>query len=416
VGSVTPMSSRRRDDLPGAPPGDETMSAVLPEQLAPGIERLAPWRPPGPSVLELLAGTAAGVGTALARPLVAPPTAAALTPLRARRRSSVPALAPDRREPALAPDRREPARRASAPWITRPGGPRSGPVPHGGGPGAVLDTSLAWRGTGEPDPVGDVPPGLADPGWFGPDSVAWRLHADTSMFVAGLSAFALQALHPLALAGVADHSSFATDFLGRVQRTGEFVQGVVYGTSAEAERHCAAVRRVHRQVVGTAPDGRPYSANDPELLEWVHLGEYAAIAAAYRRFGARPLSDADLDRYVAEVGVVGEAMGVGSPPRSWAELDARLQRFRPSLAVGEQAVVALRFLREPPGLPAAVRPAWRVAFAGATACLPPFARRLLSLPEPSPESLVACRCLVRALAVALGPPPPLVAARSRLGL
>jgi uncharacterized protein (DUF2236 family) len=246
--------------------------------------------------------------------------------------------------------------------------------------------------------------------------VAWRVHADTSMMVAGAAAFALQALHPLALAGVADHGSFTQDFLGRTRRTGEFVSGVVYGTSAEAAARVATVHQVHRRVVGVAPDGRPYSANDPELLAWVHVTEYLAIASAYRRFALLPLSPADLDRYVAEVAVVGRAMGVADPPRTWGELDAAFQRFRPRLAVGEQAARAARILADPPGLPDAARVGWRVMWGGAVACLPPPARRLLHLAEPRRRDLLACRALVRALGVALGPPPPLLAARRRLGL
>lgn len=253
-----------------------------------------------------------------------------------------------------------------------------------------------------------------DSGWFGPESVAWKVHADACLFVAGMTAFALQALHPLALAGVADHSAFATDFLGRVQRTGTFVQGVVFGTAAEAEARCAEVRRLHERVVGVAPDGRPYRADDPELLTWVHLGEYAAIAAAYRRFGLLPLRRVELDAYVAEVARVGEAMEVPDPPRSWADLDAGLQAYRPQLAVGEQAMAAVSFLREPPGLPTALRPAWRLLWAGAVACLPPFAGRLLRLPQPGWAELVACRSLIRAIGVLIGDPPALAAARSRV--
>jgi uncharacterized protein (DUF2236 family) len=255
-----------------------------------------------------------------------------------------------------------------------------------------------------------------DVGWFGPSSVAWKVQADTSMFVAGITAFTLQLLHPLALAGVVEHSSFADDFLGRVQRTGEFLQGVTYGSGAEATRRCAQVRRVHQRVVGTAPDGRPYDAADPALLEWVHLGEYLAIAAAYRRFGAWSLSDTELDAYIAEVAVVAGALAVPDPPRSWAALDAALQRHRPALAVNEQTRSALRFLMRPPGLPAAARPMWRVAWAGSTACLPPWARRILGIADPSAAELVACRSLVRSLGALAGKPPPLVAAEDRLGL
>ncbi|MGH9093551.1 MAG: oxygenase MpaB family protein, partial [Acidimicrobiales bacterium] len=274
-----------------------------------GIEPMPLWLPPAATVAEVLGSAAVELGAVLARPLLTGAAVTALGPLRSRHAGA------------------------------------SAGAPTGGAMGA-----------------GAGPPG--DPGWFGPDSVAWKVQADASMFVAGIAAFALQLLHPLALAGVVDHSSFADDFLGRVARTGTFVQGVVFGSAAEATRHCEQVRRVHTRVVGTAPDGRPYDANDPGLLEWVHLGEYLAIAAAYRRFGAAPLSPAELDAYVAEVAVVGEAVGVAHPPRSWAELDTALQRHRPALAVGEQTAAALRFLVHPPGLPAAARPAWRVAWAG----------------------------------------------------
>lgn len=329
------------------------MVATPSRQMPPGFEPAPVWVPAGPSLRELLGSTAVGAGVAGGRPLIT----AALGAAAARRR----------RGPAARPDT----------------------VGHGQ---------------------------AGDPGWFGPESTAWKVQADTSMFVAGIAAFALQLLHPLALAGVVDHSSFADDFLGRVMRTGEFVQGVVFGDSAEAERRTATVRRVHRRVVGTAPDGRPYDASDPDLLEWVHLGEYLAIAAAYRRFGAQPLSVAELDVYVDEVSVAGTAVGVVDPPHSWAELDAALQRHRPSLAVGEQTIAALEFLRQPPGLPPAARPAWGIAFAGAAVCVPPWARRLLHLTDPSTTALGACRALVRGLGALAGPPPPLLAARARLGL
>ncbi|MGH9035460.1 MAG: oxygenase MpaB family protein, partial [Acidimicrobiia bacterium] len=66
----------------------------------------------------------------------------------------------------------------------------------------------------------------ADLGWFGPASVTWRVHADISMLVAGVAAFALQSLHPRALAGVVDHSSFGDDFFGRTKRTGAYILAV----------------------------------------------------------------------------------------------------------------------------------------------------------------------------------------------
>lgn len=256
--------------------------------------------------------------------------------------------------------------------------------------------------------------GDRDAGWFGPDSVTWRVHADTSMLVAGMTAFALQALHPRAMAGVWDHSAFGGDFFGRTRRTGEFVQGVVYDPSAAAERRCDALRRIHDRVVGETPDGRPYSAGDPELLEWVHVTEYLAIASANRRFAARPMSRSELDTYVAEVARVGAAVGVVDPPRTWAELDAAFRRHAPELGVGEQAATAVRFLENPPFLPAVARPPWRAVWAGSLACLPPLARTLLRTSEPPLPEVAACRALVRAVGRLLGEPLPLRAARQRL--
>jgi uncharacterized protein (DUF2236 family) len=264
-----------------------------------------------------------------------------------------------------------------------------------------------------PNGAGDHPSD-GDLGWFGPDSVTWRVHADSSMLVAGMTAFALQALHPRAMAGVWDHSTFGGDFFGRTRRTGEFVQGVVYEPSAAAEARCTGLRRVHDRVVGHTPDGRPYSAGDPDLLEWVHVTEYLAIASANRRFAAHPMSRAELDTYVAEVARVGSAVGVVDPPRTWAELDAAVRRHAPALGVGEQAATAVRFLENPPFLPAVARPPWRAVWAGTLACLPPLGRTLLRTTEPPLPEVAACRALVRAVGRLLGEPLPLRQARRRL--
>lgn len=292
----------------------------------------------------------------------------------------------------------------------------------GGVVGAVTAPILAGPIFGAMSALGPGPEGrpvvaedAGDPGWFGPDSVAWKVHADPSLLVAGIAAFTLQALHPLAMAGVAEHSAFSDDFLGRTRRTGEFVQGVVFGSSAEAERLCQMVRRVHRPVVGVSPDGRPYAASDPELLEWVHLAEYLAIAAANRRFALTPLTRSELDRYIAEVAVVGEATGVEQPPRSWDELLAALERHRPNLAVGEYAAAGVGFLDDPPILPPAAKPVWRSFWAGANVCLPPVARRLLRLDDPSTLELAACRSALRLFDNLGGDPPDLAAAKVRLG-
>ena len=308
-----------------------------------------PWKPPVPSPLELVAGAGAGVAGQAAAPVV-----------RAALRSGLRSMFRD-------PDAAE-------------------------------------------EPADAVP---GDAGWFGPDSVTWRVHADTSMFVGGIAALAFQALHPLAMAGVSDHSEFDVDPLGRLRRTASFVGTTAYGTSDEAAAACAMVRAVHDSVTGRTPDGRPYSANDPELLDWVHVTEFATFAAAHRRYGARPMSDDELDRYVDEVATVAIELGDPEPPRSWAALDEHLERHRPMLAIGTQARRAMRFLEAPP-LATPATALWPTLFRGAMACLPPWATELWGVERPSTAERAACRAAVRALGALLGRPPGVATAEARV--
>jgi len=215
---------------------------------------------------------------------------------------------------------------------------------------------------------------------------------------------------------VSDHSDFRQDPLGRLRRTAAFVSVTAFGSSAEAERACAAISKIHGRVQGHAPDGRPYSASDPELLDWVHVTEFASFAAAYRRFGGEAMTVGDLDRYIAEVARVGIALGDPSPPRSWAEVDHALERHRPNLCVNEQSRAAWSFLEHAHRvLPPAARPAYRLLFAGAVACLPRWAQRLWRVSPPSTAEIVACRALVRALGAVTGEPPRVARARERAG-
>jgi hypothetical protein len=104
------------------------------------------------------------------------------------------------------------------------------------------------------------------------------------MLIGGISALMLQALHPLALAGVWDHSNFRQDMLGRLRRTSQFISGTTFGSRKDAEWLIEKVRTIHLQVVGHAPDGRPYAASDPDLLTWVHVAEVSNFLAAHLRY------------------------------------------------------------------------------------------------------------------------------------
>ena len=222
------------------------------------------------------------------------------------------------------------------------------------------------------------------PRWFPEGSAIRVVHADAAMFVGGLRALVLQSLHPLAMAGVAGHSGYRGDPWGRLQRTSRFLAATTFGPAADAERQVARVRAVHRKVSGTAPDGRPYRADDPHLLGWVHAAEVDSFLRAHRRFGAVHLTEPQRDEYVAEAGSVAAKLGVRRPPRTVAELADVLAAYRPELAPTAAARDSARFLLLTPPLPLLVRPAYGLIATAAVSMLPAWARRMLRLPPPLP--------------------------------
>ena len=249
----------------------------------------------------------------------------------------------------------------------------------------------------------------ADPGLFDSSSVAWRIHGHRAGLIGGLRALLLQTVHPLAMAGVAQHSDYRHDPWGRLHRTGGFIAVTTYGTTSAAEAAIATVRTVHEHVRGVTSDGRPYEANDPHLLAWVHNTELDSFLRAYQRYGGGDLDASDMDRYVAEMAQIGERLGMIEPPRSKAELRQALIAFRPELHATPEARDAVRFLLWPP-LPAYLRPAYGVLAAAAVGMLPAFVRRQLLLPTaPLADPLVvrpAVRLLMGALGATLGADPP----------
>ncbi|MEY9877197.1 uncharacterized protein (DUF2236 family) [Streptacidiphilus sp. MAP12-33] len=243
-----------------------------------------------------------------------------------------------------------------------------------------------------------------DPGLFGPDSVVWLVHGDIpGMFTGGLAALMLQSLHPLAMAGVDQHSRYREDPIDRLNRTAGFVTVTSYGSTAEAEAAIERVRRVHDHVRGVAPDGRPYDAADPELLRWVHVAETACFLAGYQRYAPTPLTRDQQDRYFDEYGRVAESLGATGVPRSLDEVRAYLREVRPQLAAGEAALAAVEFLLTPGAL---VRDrfrglALRVLVAGAVDLLPDWAAAELCLPRRGLLRVSRDRAAVRAVASVL---------------
>ena len=221
-----------------------------------------------------------------------------------------------------------------------------------------------------------VPEHPADDGFFGPGSVTWRLTSDLSSPIGGLRALMVQALHPLAMAGVDQHSDWRSDPVGRLAATSSYLTVVSVGDKGTAERVSERVRRVHEHVRGVdTVTGQPYAAGDPALLLWVHAAFVDSNIAAAQLFGT-PLTAADADRYVAEMVAAARLVGVPADmvPASVAGLDRYIESVRPILRATPAARESMAFLLDPPGLDPDVAEIWQDSREGTIASLPDWAR------------------------------------------
>jgi len=239
---------------------------------------------------------------------------------------------------------------------------------------------------------GEKPVKRRPDGLFGPQSVAWRVHGDvTCMMVGGISGLLLQMLHPAVLAGVWDHSKFRADMRGRLRRTARFIALTTYGSRAEAEAVIARVRGIHDHVCGVLPDGRPYAANDPSLLAWVHLTETTSFLNAWVRYAEPAMPASDKDRYFAEMSVVGEALGADPIPRTRAAARVLFEAMRPLMRCDSRTREVARLVMTQPMPNLMAEPLQALTVQAGIDLLPDWARRMHGLHNP-----VLGRPLVRA--------------------
>jgi uncharacterized protein (DUF2236 family) len=243
----------------------------------------------------------------------------------------------------------------------------------------------------------------SDEGFFGPGSAVWAVHGSLPTMAAGIRALLLQTLHPGAMAGVHDHSRYREDTMGRLDGTVRWVLTTSFGDREAATAVSAFVSRLHTRVTGSYVDARGdergYSANDPELLSWVHVAFTEAFLGAHELWGGAIPGGGD--RYVAEWARSGTLMGVAHPPTTVAELRAQLAAFTREAKPDERVAEAVRFLRRPP-LPKELRFAYRLLFAGATASLPRSYRRLLGLRRPLWPAITVTGLFLKLVTAMLG--------------
>ncbi|HYB49202.1 MAG TPA: oxygenase MpaB family protein [Streptosporangiaceae bacterium] len=229
-----------------------------------------------------------------------------------------------------------------------------------------------------------VPDHPGDDGFYGPGSVTWRLAADLSAPVAGLRSVLMQALHPLAMAGVDQHSDWRRDPVGRLAATSSYTATVTYGDRASVRRAARRVRAIHEHVRGVdTVTGRPYAAGDPALLLWVHAALVDSVLAASRLFGTPP-QHADADKFVGEMAVSVELLGVPREiiPAGVAALERYITGVRPDLRCTPAAAQSMGYMLDPAGMGEEIAELWQEIRDAAVAALPEWARDMYGYPAP----------------------------------
>nr|WP_199015812.1 oxygenase MpaB family protein [Shimwellia pseudoproteus] len=219
-----------------------------------------------------------------------------------------------------------------------------------------------------------------DPGWYGPDSAIWQVHGDFSaMLCGGISALLLQMLHPLALAGVWDHSRFREDIYGRLRRTSQFISATTFGPAGVPEQLVARVNAIHQHITGTDNTGAPYAASDPDLLTWVHVAECSSFMASHLRYRRRVVSVAGQDQYYREAARVALALGARNVPTSCADIADYLHQMRPQLRCDERTREVAQVLFSAPAPSRLARPAAAIMMRAGVDLLPEWASTMLGL-------------------------------------
>lgn len=260
-----------------------------------------------------------------------------------------------------------------------------------------LENTLSYRG---------------DPGLFGPDSATWPVIGDPSAFVGGIRALLIQAAHPEVVAGVANHSTYRTDPLGRLSRTSAYVTATSFGARPEVEKAVQIVRGAHAQVRGRSHRHRPYTAGNPKLAAWVHNALTDSFLVAFQEFGPRRLSDEGADRFVSEQISIGRLLDADPLPDTAAGLSNWLTGH-PDIGYSPGLAETVTFLRSPP-LPPPVRIGYRLLFAAAVATVPAPLRKVLGV-RKRPGALLTGKIMIRFLRWALGSSPSWQVALVRVG-
>lgn len=229
---------------------------------------------------------------------------------------------------------------------------------------------------------------MQDHGYYGPESVTWKIGREAAILLGGARAVLMQLAHPLVAMGVSEHSDYMSDPYGRSWNTFLLGQMLTFGSSATALRAARTINRLHKHVHGTLPaqagaysGGTPYDARDPELLLWVHATLIDTILLTYPLF-VGPLSTSEQEQYYQESKAMGRLLGLSSVqmPRTVRDLQQYVNAMIHSdrLAATPQARRLAQQVLFPPA-PRTIRPLLHLNLQLTCALLPQPIRAIYGL-------------------------------------
>ena len=222
-----------------------------------------------------------------------------------------------------------------------------------------------------------APPG--EPSFSEPGSISWRIFKNpVALFVGGVTAVLLELAEPRVRSGVWDFTTFRTDPVSRLKRTGMAAMITVYGPRSVSAKLIERVNRMHEKVVGMTPAGAPYVASDPELLSWVQTTASFGFMEAYSAYVA-PLSDAEKDRCYAESKTTAELYGAIHSARSLGDQIDFFQTMYPKLEASNIVFEFRDIMRRAPALPQPATIAQRTLVRAAVELVPSEVREILGL-------------------------------------
>jgi uncharacterized protein (DUF2236 family) len=228
-------------------------------------------------------------------------------------------------------------------------------------------------------PVVDFTQPAGEAALAAPDSVSWRVFKNlVALYIGGIAAVLLELAEPRVRSGVWDHTTFRTDPLARMQRTGLAAMVTVYGARSVAEQMIRGITRMHSRVSGVTPDGRAYTALEPELMDWVQVTASFGFLQGYHQF-VTPLSAADRDRFYSEAAPSAQLYGAPGTPANEAQQQALFAKMLPQLEPSAIVFEFLDIMQRTRSLPRLLQPLQSLYLRAAVSLLPQVVRERLQL-------------------------------------